>query len=122
MGRKKASKSGFVMAEEVRNVVSEKPDLTGPEVYATLVEKFPGEDINKNSCIVAVYSAREKLGVKGGRKKKSKGGRKPGRPAAKASSKVDMEALQAAAKFISQIGDAEKAADAVKQVKALQLK
>ena len=91
----KKARSDFNMAEEIRTLLRKKRSLTGPEVYAALTEKFPGQEINKSSCGVAFSDARKKLGIKGGRRRKS--GAKQTvvkkRPAAVVT--VSMDALQA---------------------------
>lgn len=116
---KTRSKAGFNMAEEVRNLLKKNPKLTGPEVFAALKKKFPRQKINENSCGVAFSGARKKLGIKSGRRRK-KGAKRTvvkRRPAA-----VKVDDLQAAAKFLSEVGDADKAIAAIKQVQALQVK
>ena len=115
----KKARSDFNMAEEVRNLLRENRNLTGPEVRAALKKNFPRQKINKNSCGVAFTGARKKLGIKGGRRRKS-GAKQTvikARPAP-----VSIERLQAAAKFVGEIGDADKAIAAIKQVSALQIK
>ena len=115
----KKAKNDFIMSQEIRTLLRKKRSLTGPEVYAALTEKFPGQEINKSSCGVAFTGARKKLGIKGGRRRKS-GAKQTvikARPAP-----VSIERLQAAAKFVGEIGDADKAIAAIKQVSALQIK
>ena len=118
----KKARSDFNMAEEIRNLLRENRNLTGSEVLAAIKKGSPGRKLNKNSFGVAFYSARKKMGIKSG--KRRKGGAKrtvvKKRPAAVAA--VNMDALQAAAKFVSQVGDADKAIAAVKQVGLLQIK
>lgn len=120
MAKKKAS-SNFNMAAEVRKLLGENPKLTGSEVYTALKERFPRQKINKDSCGVAFSAARKKLGIAGGRRRK-KGAKRSvvkKRPVAQS---VKVDDLQAAAKFLSVVGDAEKAIAAIKQVQALQVK
>ena len=100
-------------------LLKENRKLTGSEGYATLTEKFPGEKINKNSFGVAFYSARKKLGIKSGRRRKS--GAKQTvikkRPAS-----VKIENLKAAANFLGEFGNADDAIAAIKQLSSLQIK
>ncbi len=118
---KKKARSGFNMAEEVRKLLKENRKLTGPEVYAALKKKFPKQKFNENSFSVAVSAARKKLGIKGRRGRKA-GAKRTVMKKRPASTTVSIESLQAAAKYVAQVGDADKAIAAVKQVSALQIK
>ena len=120
MAKKKTS--DFNMAEEIRNLLKENRNLTGSEVFAAIRKASPGRKLNKNSFGVAFYSARKKMGIKSGKRRKA-GGKVTvvkKRPAVVAT--VNIEALQAAAKFVSAVGDAENAIAAVKQIRLLQIK
>jgi hypothetical protein len=121
---KKKSSDGVNMAEEIRAVLMENPKFSGREVIEALTAKHPGLKINKASAGVAFSNARKKLGIVKGAKKKGGGARvvrkrvpttTTSRPA------MDMATLQAAAKFVSQVGSAETAIEAVRQVVALQI-
>ena len=116
----KKARSDFNMAEEIRNLLRENRSLTGSEVYAALTEKFPGQEINKSSCGVAFSDARKKLGIKGGRRRKS--GAKRTIIKTRPVPALNIEALKAAAKFVGEIGNADKALAAIKQVNTLQIK
>lgn len=118
---KKKARGDFNMAAEVRNVLRENRKLSGPEVYAALKEKFPNQKINENSLSVAFSAARKKLGIKGGRRRKGRAKRTV-RKKVPSTPRLNMDALQAAAKFVSAVGDADKAVAAIKQVTALQIK
>ncbi len=118
----KKAKNDFIMSQEIRKLLRKKRSLTGPEVYAALSEKFPGQEINKNSCGVAFSDARKKLGIKGGRRRKSGAKRTVVKKRPAAVCAVDMATLQAAAKFVGEIGNADKALAAIKQVSLLQVK
>ena len=117
---KKKSASGFNMAAEIRGLLTENRDLSGKEVYAALKKKFPREGINESSCGVAFSGARKKLGIAPKRGRKRKTAVVKMKPAA-AALKVDLNALQAAAKFVSEVGDAEKAIAAIRQLRSLQI-
>ena len=116
----KKAKNDFIMSQEIRKLLRKKRSLTGPEVYAALTEKFTGQEINKSSCGVAFSDARKKLGIKGGRRRKS--GAKRTVVKARPAPALSIETLKAAAKFVGEIGNADKALAAIKQVSALQIK
>ena len=116
----KKAKNDFIMSQEIRTLLRKKRSLTGPEVYAALTEKFPGQEINKSSCGVAFTGARKKLGIKGGRRRKS--GAKRTVVKARPAPALNIETLQATAKFVGEIGDTDKAIAAIKQVSLLQIK
>jgi len=116
MAKKKATRGDFNMSEEVRNILGQNSNLKASEVLAALQKKFPNFEINEGSFKMAFYSARKKLGVTAGRSGKTVPKSKP------KAAKVNMDALQAAAKLIGQVGDADAAVEAVKQVRALQVK
>ena len=121
---KKKEASGFNMAAEIRSLLRQNRSLSGQDLYKALKKKFPRQKINESSCGVAFSGARKKLGIsplKAGKKRKAakKIVRKM-KPAAAAQA-VDLTPLQAAAKFVSEVGDAEKAVAAIRQVRALQI-
>ncbi len=120
----KKSASGFNMAAEIRNLLRQNRSLSGSEVYQELKKKFPRQKINESSCGVAFSGARKKLGIsqkKAGKKRKTakKIVRKM-KPAAAAQA-VDLATLQAAAKFVSEVGDAEQGIAAIRQLRSLQI-
>lgn len=111
------------MAEEVRNLLKEDRNLKGREVYDALKAKFPGKSINEASCGVAFSTARQKLGItKKGKKRKGAGSAKKVSVMKKRPAAVDLQTLEAAAKYLASVGDSDKAIAAVKQVQALQVK
>ena len=123
MARKKSA-TKFNMAAEIRSLLKQNRALSAREVYEALKKKFPRQSINESSCGVGFSGARKKLGIsqtKTGRKRKmdKKTVRKM-KPAATAQA-VDMATLQAAAKFVSEVGNAEKAIAAIRQLRALQI-
>jgi hypothetical protein len=120
MAKKKAG--GINMAAEIRELLRGDRTLTGSGVVAALKEKFPKESINENSASVALYNARKALGIK--RKKRRRSGKKTTvqKRVPTAAPKVNLTALQAAAKFVAEMGSAEKAMEAVRQIRTLQIK
>lgn len=118
---KKRSSSGINMAAEIRAILKEDPKLSGREVFEALTKKFPKAKINESSCSVAFSGARKKLGIAPG-KKRRRGAKKTVVRKRTAAPKIDLEALQAAAKFVTQVGNADKALEAVRQVRLLQVR
>lgn len=116
---KKAAKGDFNMSEEIRDILTSSPNLSSHEVAEAIQSKHPGVKINKNSFSVAFYTGRKKLGisVSGRRGKAGKrrlvGGSRGG---------LDLSRLQTAAKFMREVGGADAAIEAIKQVQAVQLK
>ncbi len=117
---KKASSIDFNMSETIRDILTENPKMGPKEVTDAILAKHPGAKINKNSFSVAFYTGRKKLGIK----TSSGRGRKVGvrKSISGAAPKVDLARLQAAAKFLSEVGGAEAALEAIKQVQAVQVK
>ncbi len=118
---KKKSASEFNMSEEIRNVLTENPKLSGKEALEALTAKHPSAKINENSFSVAFYTARNKLGIGSSRRKKRGAGR-PMKRAAAAAPRVDLAALHSAARFLADVGSADAAIAAIKQVQNLQVK
>lgn len=123
MTKKKSAKS-FNMSEEIRTLLTGNSQLSAQEVWDALAEKHPGAKINKDSFSVAYYTGRNKLGIKSTGRGKRRGakGVKRTSTAMGARSRVDLHALQTAARFLSDIGGADAALAAIKQVQALQVK
>ena len=121
MAKKRASGS-FNMSKEIRKLVRAKRSMMGREVYDTLVTNFPNQKINESSCLVSFSKTRSQMGLKKKGKKKSVAGKvvKRRKPSA-AVTAVDLNALQAAAKFVAQIGSAETAIAAIKQLQSVQI-
>ena len=121
MAKKSTRKSGFNMSAAVRDVLTENRELSGREVEEEVRKKYPKQDINPKSLNVAFSNARQKLGITKKRRKSVKH-RKPSSTAgARTSTKVDMNNLQAARKFVSEVGDVDQALEAVRQLKTLQI-
>ena len=117
---KKASSIDFNMSETIRDILTENPKMGPKEVTEAILAKHPGVKINKNSFSVAFYTGRKKLGIKSA----SGRGRKVGvrKSLSTVNPTVDLARLQAAAKFLSEVGGAEAALEAIKQVQAVQVK
>ena len=81
--------------------------------------KYPDVQINKNSFSVGFYTARKKLGTAKKVKKATRVAIK--KSAASRSDKVDMSALQSAAKFLREVGGPEKAIEAIKLLASVQM-
>ncbi len=116
---KKSSTPEFNMSEVIREILTASPKLSSKEVSDAILAKYPGAKINKNSFSVAFYTGRKKLGISSsgrGRKvslRKSTSGSRPS---------LNLAMLQTTAKFLSEIGGAEAAFEAIKQVQAVQVK
>ncbi|MGE0379008.1 MAG: hypothetical protein AB7Q45_26705 [Planctomycetaceae bacterium] len=117
-----ARRDGFTMASAVRAILQDSPELSGKEVLALIKERFPKQKINENSFGVAFSGARKKLGISKGRKKVRRR-RRPGavRSRQAAGVAIDIETLQAARRFLTQVGDLDRAISAIKQVQTLQI-
>ena len=114
-----AKKTGFNMAAELRGLLKSNKKMTGNEAYNALKKKFPGQKINKSSCLVAFTNARGKLGVS----KNSQGsGKRIYRKVAKPSADtVSLSAFRSARELLSNTnGDVTVAVAVLKEVKALQ--
>ena len=117
---KKAAAADFNMSEAIREILTEKPTLRIKEAADAIMAKYPSAKINKGSFPVAFYTGRNKLGIKSsGRGKRI--GRRIAKSAAK-TTKVDLDMMRSAAKFLSEVGGAEAALAAIKQVQAVQVK
>jgi len=116
---KKALAAEFNMSEAIREILTANPKLSSKEVTDAIMEKHPTAKLNKNSFSVAYYTGRKKLGI-------SSSGRRRNTTKAKsvsvARSTVDLAMMQTTAKFLSQVGGAEAALEAIKQVQAVQVK
>ena len=117
MAKKKAA-SDFNMSETIREILSENPKLGSQEVIDAILAKHPSAKINKNSFSVAFYTGRKKLGI-GSKRGKRVGIRKITSSARVA---VDFAALQSTVKFLREVGSADAAIEAIKQVQTMQLK
>ena len=118
---KKSSSSDFNMSEAIRDILTANPQFSNKEVHDAIMEAYPSAKINKNSFSVAYYTGRKKLGI-GGTRRGRKFSNRVGRPAAAARPTVNLAMMQAAAKYLSEVGGAEAAIEAIKQVQAVQVK
>lgn len=118
----KKAATDFNMAEEIRNLLRQNRKLSLSEAFAALSEKFPKQKLNKSSFDVAFYAARNKLGIKSsGRRRKKAAGRTVVKQRPAKTKALDLDTLKAAAKFVAQIGDADAAIAAIRQVRTLQI-
>jgi hypothetical protein len=117
---KKQPETEFNMSEAIRDILKENPSLGSKEAADAIQAKYPSAKINKNSFSVAFYTGRKKLGIKSSGRGRRVGTRKSKMTSARPS--VDMAVLQTTAKFLSEVGGAEAALAAIKQVQAVQVK
>ena len=116
MAKKKAA-ADFNMSQAIAEALTANPKASSQEILEALVTKYPAAKINKNSFSVAFYTGRKKLGIGSSRRGK-KGARKvksAGNP------NMNFQTLQSAARFLSEVGGADAALAAIKQVQALQM-
>ena len=132
-----AGKDGIVVSQEIRAMIKANSSIKGPEVMAALREKFPKVSFNDKSCQVSYANIRRTLGLSRTFKKKpgtskKKPGQRPGRPAgtwrqatasdSAAEGVIDISLLQAAKTLLQHChGDVAVAAQALKQIAALQM-
>ena len=131
MAKRAAAKGGVVISQEIFNLVKNNNSIKGPEVVTALREKYPKVDFNSASCQVAFANARKKLGLTRTVVKRPVGATKSAyRPigpkavavAATSVDTVNISLLQAAKALLMHCnGDANVAAQALKQVAALQM-
>jgi len=120
MAKKKAA-SDFGMAEAIRTVLNENPQSSGKETLEAIKSKHPNAKVNEKSFGVAFYMARKKLGIASSGRGTAKKVVRKKMPVASNGSALDINTLQAAAKFLTSAGSAEAAIEAIRQVQALQL-
>src|SRR5690606_21980086 len=84
-----------------------EPAMSAKEGEADVKKQHPGKKLNSNSLSVSFSSARKKLGIAKGRKKSVKR-RKPS-ASGRTNGTVDMAALQAARKYVAEVGDVDAA-------------
>jgi len=118
MAKKAAAE--FNMSEAIREILHENPKLSSHEVTAAIMAKHPTAKINKNSFAVGYYTIRKKLGIGSSKRGRKLGTRKAKSVASRPT--VNLAMMQSAAKFLSQVGGAEAALEAIKQVQAVQVK
>ncbi len=130
----KPPKSEFNMSQVIRNLLKDNPKIGGNEAAAAIQSQYPSLNLNKNSFSVAFYTTRQKMGLKLAKRSKRMTTRKssvaqkssaepksPVTPQREVGS-VDLALLQATAKFLSVVGGADAALEAIKQVQAIQVK
>lgn len=116
---KKSASSDFNMAEAIREIFAANPTATSAEAIEAITAKYKKVKVNKNSFSVAFYTTRKKLGLGGSRR-----GRRfsAGKRRAVSNQRTDFANLQAAARFISEVGGTEAAVEAINLVQAVQVK
>lgn len=125
---KKSAGVEFNMSEAIREILSANPNLGSKDVADAIMTKYPTANINKNSFGVAFYTIRKKLGVGPSKRRGKRFARKAARaeatttPASTGRPTVDIAMMQTTAKFLSQVGGAEAALEAIKFVQAAQVK
>jgi hypothetical protein len=120
MAKKGTRKGSFNMSAAIRDVLGENPKLSAKEVEAELKKRHPREKLNSSSLSVAFSQARQKLGIT--KKERTVRRRKPGTGgAARRSQALDMSTLQAARRFVAEVGDVDQAVEAVRQLRGLQV-
>jgi hypothetical protein len=120
---KKKSANSFNMAAAIRDLLTANPKSSFSETINALVKGNPKESINKNSFQVAFYNARKKLGIGPSKKGKKTSAKKVvvRKTPAATGNILSLATLQAAAKFVSDVGDANTAIEAVRQLRSLQI-
>ena len=112
MAKKKAGKS---LSQSIRDHLQANPDATPTQIVEALakygIKVSPG--LASNIKYTSGLSAKKKTGKKGTKRTVMRK-----RPSAQT---VDISTLQAAAKFVATVGDAETAMAAIKQVQSLQI-
>ena len=121
---KKKPAAEFNMTQAIREILTENPKLSIHEVAEAVLKKHPSAKINKNSFTVGYYTTRKKLGIGSSRRGKRVGVKRVGirKSVQAARPKVDLAMMRSAAKFLSEVGSAEAALEAIKQVQAVQVK
>jgi hypothetical protein len=117
---KKKSASEFNMSEAIREILTEDSKLSISETLEALKTKHPSAKINEKSYSVAFYTARNKLGIASRRRKKRSGTKSVTKRST--APQVNLSALHSAKKFLSDVGSADTALAALKQVQDLQVK
>ena len=112
MAKKKAGKS---LSQSIREHLQANPSATPNQIVAELAKQ--GIKVSQGLASNVKYTSGP-----GAKKKRTTGGKKRTVKRKKPSVQtVDISALQAAAKFVAAVGDADKAVAAVKQVQSLQI-
>jgi hypothetical protein len=120
MAKRKASRGEFNMSAAIRDQLTANPKLSLRECREAIAAANPSVSINVNSFGVAFSNQRRKLGIKSRRGRKRVRVMKPG--AAHAAKPIRIEHLQAARKYMSEVGDAETAVAAVRALAQLQVR
>ena len=103
-------KSGVNKSQSIRDHLQANPSDMPKQIIAALAK----QGINVSNGLVSHIKYTKKTG-------KPKGAKRTVKRKLPGAQTVDLAALQAAAKFVAQVGDAETAVAAVKQVQSLQI-
>ena len=127
MAKKKAAQVDFNMSAEIRDMLEADSGLSGRQVLEALQAKYPGQEINANSCNVAFSNARRKLGIRRSGKKSVVRRPRPAAVAARTTTRaaapdsVSLEALKAACELVAKAGGTDAAIGIVRSLAALKL-
>ncbi len=116
MAKKKAGKS---LSQSIREHLQTNRSATPNQIVAALAKT--GIKVSVGLVSNVKYTSGPGAKKKTAKKKRATGGKKRTVKRKKPSQTVDISALQAAAKFVAAVGDADKAIAAVKQVQSLQI-
>jgi len=117
MAKKKAGKS---LSQSIRDHLSTKPNATPNEIVAALAKK--GIKVSVGLASNIKYTSGPGAKKKTTKKKRTTGQKtKTVKRKLPSAQNIDISALQAAAKFLATVGDAETAMAAIKQVQSLQI-
>lgn len=124
----------FNTAEELRSILTENPSLDQPGIVKELRRRHPRCRINENSLSATLSQQRKRLGVTAPKFADGKPSSStysltvqvpPGEWTADAVDRfngpVNLDILKGAARLIREIGDAETASEAIRQVQQLQV-
>jgi hypothetical protein len=110
------------MSQAIRDQLTANRKLSLRECREAVHAANPSVAINANSFGVAFSNQRRKLGIKGGRRGRRVRVMKPGAAGrAAAGLSVKIEHLQAARRFMAEVGDADTAVAAVRALAQLQI-
>ena len=118
MAKKKAGKS---LSQSIREHLQANPNATPNQIVAALAKT--GIKVSVGLASSVKYTSGPGAKTKTAEKKRTTGQKtKTVKRKLPSAQNIDISALQAAAKFVADVGDADKAIAAVKQVSSLQIK
>jgi hypothetical protein len=119
MMAKKSAATEFNMSEMIRELLTENPNLSSQQAADAIIAKYPSAKINKNSFSVAFYTGRKKLGISSPGRGKNVA---RGKSSASGRATINLAILQTTARFLREVGGADVALEAIKQLQAIQVK